>query len=189
MEVVSSYDFLRSPHTDQSVSRDPKRPTVVLILADNLGWGELGCYGRGFLRGTAMPRIDAFTKEGLRRISPCRMKTGRIIITLRYGSLTIRLCLALFSYWQYPQLMFIDREAFVQEFESNPIHSEVCSPRSSTSVIRCRKSTLKAQANVHGRWGAKLIRQTTRTCPNTPELPQTYRRQETNLQPWISGRK
>ena len=22
-----------------------KKPNIVLILADNLGWGELGCYG------------------------------------------------------------------------------------------------------------------------------------------------
>ncbi|MCI3952636.1 MAG: hypothetical protein K0R53_2134 [Burkholderiales bacterium] len=25
-------------------------PNVVLILADNLGWGELGCYGGGAAR-------------------------------------------------------------------------------------------------------------------------------------------
>ena len=28
-----------------------KRPHIVLVLADNLGWGELGCYGGGALRG------------------------------------------------------------------------------------------------------------------------------------------
>lgn len=42
-----------------------QKPNVVLILADNLGWGELGCYGGGVLRGAATPRIDAFAKEGL----------------------------------------------------------------------------------------------------------------------------
>ncbi|XXG95530.1 hypothetical protein Hte_001794 [Hypoxylon texense] len=47
------------------MSKDPERPNVVLILADNLGWGELGCYGGGILRGAATPRIDAFAKEGL----------------------------------------------------------------------------------------------------------------------------
>lgn len=47
------------------MSSDPQKPNIVLILADNLGWGELGCYGGGILRGAATPRIDAFAKEGL----------------------------------------------------------------------------------------------------------------------------
>lgn len=42
------------------------RPNIVLILADNLGWGELGCYGGGMLRGAPTPRIDALAAEGLR---------------------------------------------------------------------------------------------------------------------------
>lgn len=41
-------------------------PNIVLILADNLGWGELGCYGGGVLRGAPTPRIDAIAGEGLR---------------------------------------------------------------------------------------------------------------------------
>jgi arylsulfatase len=42
------------------------RPHIVLVLADNLGWGELGCYGGGALRGAPTPRIDALALEGLR---------------------------------------------------------------------------------------------------------------------------
>ena len=41
-------------------------PNIVLVLADNLGWGELGCYGGGVLRGAPTPRIDALAAEGLR---------------------------------------------------------------------------------------------------------------------------
>jgi arylsulfatase len=41
-------------------------PNIVLILADNLGWGELGCYGGGALRGAPTPRIDALAAEGMR---------------------------------------------------------------------------------------------------------------------------
>ncbi|MGE0310805.1 MAG: arylsulfatase [Lautropia sp.] len=41
------------------------RPHIVLIVADNLGWGELGCYGGGALRGAPTPRIDALAREGL----------------------------------------------------------------------------------------------------------------------------
>ena len=42
------------------------RPNIVLILVDNLGWGELGSYGGGVLRGTPTPRIDALAAQGLR---------------------------------------------------------------------------------------------------------------------------
>lgn len=42
------------------------QPNIVLILADNLGWGELGCYGGGILRGAPTPRIDALAGQGLR---------------------------------------------------------------------------------------------------------------------------
>ena len=44
----------------------PATPNVLLILADNLGWGELGCYGGGVLRGAPTPRIDALAAQGLR---------------------------------------------------------------------------------------------------------------------------
>lgn len=40
-------------------------PNIVLIVADNLGWGELGCYGGGALRGAPTPRIDQLAREGL----------------------------------------------------------------------------------------------------------------------------
>ena len=47
-------------------STDPRLPNIVLILADNLGWGELGCYGGGALRGAPTPRIDQLASEGMR---------------------------------------------------------------------------------------------------------------------------
>ena len=44
----------------------PSPRAIVLVLADNLGWGEPGCYGGGVLRGAPTPRIDALAAEGLR---------------------------------------------------------------------------------------------------------------------------
>ncbi len=41
------------------------KPNIVLIVADNLGWGELGCYGGGALRGAPTPHIDRLAAEGL----------------------------------------------------------------------------------------------------------------------------
>ena len=43
-----------------------KRQNIVLVLADNLGWGELGCYGGGALRGAPTPRIDQLAEQGMK---------------------------------------------------------------------------------------------------------------------------
>lgn len=43
----------------------PAQPNIILIVADNLGWGELGCYGGGALRGAPTPHIDQLASEGL----------------------------------------------------------------------------------------------------------------------------
>ena len=45
-------------------AQQPKKPNIVVILADNLGYGELGVYGGGILRGAPTPRIDALAGEG-----------------------------------------------------------------------------------------------------------------------------
>jgi len=41
----------------------PARPSVVFILADDLGWGELGSYGQQKIRTPALDRLAA---EGMR---------------------------------------------------------------------------------------------------------------------------
>ena len=38
----------------------------MFILADNVGYGDLGPYGGGELRGAPTPRIDQLAREGLR---------------------------------------------------------------------------------------------------------------------------
>lgn len=40
-------------------------PNIILIVADNLGWGELGCYGGGALRGAPTPNIDRLATQGM----------------------------------------------------------------------------------------------------------------------------
>ena len=45
------------------------KPNIVFILMDNLGWGEIGCYGGGILRGAATPRIDRLAAEGMRLLN------------------------------------------------------------------------------------------------------------------------
>jgi len=46
-----------------------KKPNIVFILIDNLGYGELGVYGGGILRGAPTPRIDKLASEGTRLLN------------------------------------------------------------------------------------------------------------------------
>lgn len=46
-----------------------QKTNIVLVLADNLGWGELGCYGGGAIRGAPTPRIDALARQGLQLLN------------------------------------------------------------------------------------------------------------------------
>lgn len=42
------------------------QPNIILMLSDNLGYGDLGCYGGGIIRGAPTPNIDQLAKEGIR---------------------------------------------------------------------------------------------------------------------------
>jgi len=46
-----------------------EKPNVVLMVMDNLGWGEIGCYGGGILRGAETPRLDKLAGEGMRLLN------------------------------------------------------------------------------------------------------------------------
>jgi arylsulfatase len=50
-------------------AQNQSKPNIVFILVDNLGWGELGVYGGGILRGAPTPRIDKLAAEGLRLLN------------------------------------------------------------------------------------------------------------------------
>src|SRR5580765_6839577 len=43
-----------------------KKPSIVFVLMDNLGYGEVGAYGGGITRGAPTPRLDKLASEGLR---------------------------------------------------------------------------------------------------------------------------
>src|SRR5271167_601304 len=49
-----------------AAAQQPQKPNVVFILADNVGYGDLGSYGGGELRGAPTPRLDGLAREGLR---------------------------------------------------------------------------------------------------------------------------
>ena len=45
------------------------QPNIVLVFMDNFGWGELGAYGGGVLRGAPTPRIDSLAEDGLKLLN------------------------------------------------------------------------------------------------------------------------
>ncbi len=42
---------------------DARRPNIIFILGDDLGWAELGCYGNAF---NETPNLDKLAREGMR---------------------------------------------------------------------------------------------------------------------------
>ena len=91
----------------------PSRPNIVIMYADNLGYGEVGVYGG--VRGVPTPRLDAFAREGLRLTNfnvetfctPSRtaLLTGRYGI--RSGTLAYRLPITGMTLWEVtiPELL------------------------------------------------------------------------------------
>ncbi len=88
----------------QSFIYSQDKPNVVLIVMDNLGWGEIGAYGGGMLRGASTPRLDTLASEGLQLLNfnvepqctpsrsalmtgrhPIRSGTTKVVWGLPYG--------------------------------------------------------------------------------------------------------
>ncbi len=41
-----------------------KRPNVLLLLFDDVGWGDFGCYGGGVAVGAPTPNLDRLARRG-----------------------------------------------------------------------------------------------------------------------------
>jgi len=54
---------LSLPHLSLSASENTRKPNIIFILADDLGWAELGCYGNTF---NETPNLDKLAKRGMR---------------------------------------------------------------------------------------------------------------------------
>jgi arylsulfatase len=86
------------------------KPNIVLVFMDNFGWGELGVYGGGVLRGAPTPRIDTLASEGMRLLNfnveaqctPSRaaIMTGRYAVRTGNGSIPIETPIYGLTQWE-----------------------------------------------------------------------------------------
>ncbi len=60
---LSPYLVVVSPGFGETASVLGSRPNIILIVADDLGYGELGCYGQKRIK---TPHIDQLASEGMR---------------------------------------------------------------------------------------------------------------------------
>ncbi len=88
-----------------------EKPNIVLINMDNFGYGELGVYGGGIVRGGATPRIDELASEGMRLLNfnveaqctPSRaaLLTGRYAKRTGNGSVPLQTVNYGLTQWEY----------------------------------------------------------------------------------------
>ena len=91
LRALSAAAFGEAPVTDAQRGNQaaaPGRPNIVLMVPDNLGYGEVGVYGG--VRGNFTPRLDKLASEGIRltnfnvefscTVSRAALLTGRYAI-------------------------------------------------------------------------------------------------------------
>ena len=64
--LINLAAFLSAAFIAVGAEAADNKPNVIFILADNVGYGDLGPYGGGELRGCPTPRTDQLAREGLR---------------------------------------------------------------------------------------------------------------------------
>jgi len=70
--VLSLFLVFSSAALTAAEAKEPERPNIVVFLADDLGWGDLSCYGHPRIQ---TPSLDAFAKKGL-RLTQCYAACG-----------------------------------------------------------------------------------------------------------------
>lgn len=113
-------------HGTELHAQEETKPNVVIMMVDNLGWGELGVYGGGALRGAETPRLDALAAEGMQLLNfnvepqctpsrsalmtgrrPIRSATTKVVWGVPYGMVNWEVTMAeLFSDAGYATGMF-----------------------------------------------------------------------------------
>lgn len=63
--VLPQREHVARSKLDDFIARTGRRPNVLVILMDDVGWGDFGCYGGGVAVGAPTPNIDRIAREGL----------------------------------------------------------------------------------------------------------------------------
>ena len=46
-----------------------KKPNIIMVLTDDIGWGTLGAYGGGKVVGAPTPNLDKMARDGMKFLS------------------------------------------------------------------------------------------------------------------------
>src|SRR5476651_1105598 len=63
--VLPGRDQAARSKLEDFVARTGRHPNILVILMDDVGWGDFGCYGGGVAVGAPTPNIDRIAREGL----------------------------------------------------------------------------------------------------------------------------
>jgi arylsulfatase A-like enzyme len=81
------------PAAAEEAGGDARKPNILILLADDMGYGELGCYGQEVIK---TPNIDALAAKGLRftdfyaGTAVCSPSRGVLMTGIHAGHATIR---------------------------------------------------------------------------------------------------
>jgi hypothetical protein len=75
------------------------KPNIVLMMTDNVGWGEIGTYGGGILRGAETPRIDSLATDGMKLALNVAAMLIAFIALIALANALIGLPFALYNDW------------------------------------------------------------------------------------------
>lgn len=87
------FPALAAEPTNNSPAPAPRRPSIILIVADDLGYGDLGCYGQTRIH---TPNLDKLAAEGIRFTScyagsaVCSPARAALMLGQHTGHLNIR---------------------------------------------------------------------------------------------------
>jgi len=175
--------IVSTPLVVAAASTDDK-PNIVLVVMDNFGYGEIGVYGGGELRGAPTPRIDSIAAEGFQltnfnveaECTPSRtsLMTGRYGIRARQRPDGPRLENGT---WETPRDVSQQTRVSMSGMES-PIHRIEPSGRTATAGKRmptrtsssptwCRQSGVKHRRN----WKCTVARSARRSTGKSPITP------------------